>query len=536
MLNDVSFEKWLTPEILGNVLPILKISFWVLTVFLIVILLKRSVFDKQHKTISRAYRIFFFLVALLFAGILAYQATWQLAGFARPDFIQFMKRYNRRPDNPAAKMVRGNILDSRGVQLAATDPDVPGQRWYPHGESFCHIIGYEHPVYGMTGVESAEHALLSGMTVDNGPEWERFRRNLMKREDIRGNDLVLTLDATLQDEAHKLMKGKKGAVVCLDPATGAILVLYSSPGYDPNKLQPSIFARKDPDARLLNRALQGLYPAGSTFKVLVAGAALEKGINPLIDCPAEGYKAGTGKKPIRDHEYYEYQRNGRVWPGHGRLNMRDALAKSSNVYFARLGVQVGGENLHATAVRCGFTRSWMIYEGSSDSINGSSGRFPPLTDRDLAKTAQVSIGQGDMLVTPLHIAMLAGAIGRQGVAWKPHLSVGTEPEPLEPFFTADTAKTLAGMMRHSIINGTGRMADIPGLSVAGKTGTAQNPHGADHGWFMGFAPSVQPRIAFAIIVEQGGFGSQSALPVAAGILRKAQALGMFDAQPEKVTR
>lgn len=536
MVTEWSLDKWLTPELLSLSLPYLKIIFWSLTGVLAMILLKRSVLNKQHKTISKAYRIFFFLIALLFVAILTYQATWQLAGFARPEFIQFMKRYNRRPDNPAAMMVRGNILDSQGNKLAATDPEVPGERWYPHGSAFCHIIGYEDPVYGMSGIEAADHSLLSGMTTDTGPEWERFRRNLMKRDDIRGNDLVLTLDAALQDEAHKLMNGKKGAVVFINPSNGSILVLYSSPGYDPNKLQPALFSRKDPNARLLNRALQGLYPAGSTFKVLVAGAALEKGLNPLIDCPAEGYKAGTGNKPIRDHEYYEYQRNGRVWPGHGRLNMRDALAKSSNVYFARLGVQVGGEYIHAMAVQCGFTRSWTIYEGSSDSISGSSGRFPPLTDRDVAKTAQISIGQGDMLVTPLHMAMLAGAIGRQGVAWKPHLSVGINPEPLQPFFTADTAKTLAGLMRYAVINGTGRQADVPSLSVAGKTGTAQNPHGADHGWFMGFAPSVNPKIAFAVIVEQGGFGSQSALPVVAGILRKAQALGLFDEDATKGIR
>jgi len=528
MVNEWSLESWLTPELLSSALPVLKVAFWALISILILAILKRSLSGKQHKTITRAYRIFFFVVAMLFAAILAYQSTWQLAGFARTDFVQFMKRYNRRPDNPAARMVRGRILDTKGVELAVTDPEMPGQRWYPGGVPFAHIIGYDDPLYGMAGVEAADHATLSGMTRDEGPEWERFKKNLLKRDDIRGNDLLLTLQADLQKEAHLLMKGRKGAVVFIDPSNGAILTLYSSPGFDPNKINATMFRGKDPDAKLLNRALHGLYPAGSTFKLLVAAAALEQGLNPIIDCPAEGYRAGSGNKPIRDHEYYEYLREGRTWPGHGRLNMRQALAKSSNVYFARLGLQLGGERLHSMVVRCGLTRSWIILEGSSANLASTSGKFPPLSNKDLAKTAQVSIGQGDMLVTPLHMALVTGAIGRQGAMWKPRLSLSTPPTPMEAIMNANAAKTLTSMMRDSVISGTGRAADIPGLNVAGKTGTAQNPHGADHGWFVGFAPSSNPRIAFAVVVEQGGFGSQSAVPIAAGVLRKAQAIGYFD--------
>lgn len=528
MASEWTLDTWLTSELISRALPALKVVFWVLLGILILAVLKRSLTGKHHKTITRAYRIFFFVVAILFAAILAYQSTWQLAGFARADFIQFMKRYNRRPDNPAARMIRGRILDAKGAELAVTDPEMPGRRWYPGRAAFAHIIGYDHPLYGMAGVESADHATLSGMTRDEGAEWERFKKNMLKRDDIRGNDLVLTLHAELQNEAHELMKGRKGAVVFIDPSTGAILALYSSPGYDPNKINASLFRGKDPDARLLNRALQGLYPAGSTFKLLVAAAALEQGLNPVIDCPAEGYRAGTGNKAIRDHEYYEYQRDGRTWQGHGKLNMRQALAKSSNVYFARLGVMLGGEKLHSMVVRCGITRSWAILEGSSANLASASGRFPALTNRDLAKTAQVSIGQGDMLVTPLHMAMVAGAIGRHGAMWKPRLSAASSPQPLDAILNADAARTLAGMMRDSVKSGTGRLADIPGLNVAGKTGTAQNPHGADHGWFVGFAPAINPRIAFAVIVEQGGYGSQSAVPIAAGVLKKAQASGYFE--------
>lgn len=527
MERSWSLEGWLTPEGITRVLPWVKYAFWGLLLALVVILLVRSVTGRSQKAISRAYRVFFWLVALLFAGLLTYQATWQLAGFVRPEFVTFMKRYNRRPDNPAANLLRGSILDVRGRTLATTDPDVPGRRWYPGGAPFFHIIGYEHPVYGMSGVEAADHPRLSGMTRDTTPEWEKFRRNLLTRAEIEGTDRVLTLDATLQRKAHALMKGRRGAVVAIDPSDGAVLVLYSSPSLNPEKLDPAVFTRKDADASLLNRALQGLYPPGSTFKVLIAAAALERGVNPQIDCPADGYRFGTGNKPIRDHEFYDYQRNGRVWPGHGRIGMREAMAKSSNVYFAKLGTQIGGESVYGMAVKCGFTRPWLVFEGSAADLSSAAARFPALTDRDVAKTAQISIGQGDMLATPLHMAVLAGAIGRQGVVWSPRLAADQPPVPQEAMFSADTAKALTAMMRHTVLQGTGRAADIEGLSVAGKTGTAQNPHGDDHSWFIGFAPSVNPRIAFAVIVENGGYGSRAAVPVAAELLKVAQVDGYF---------
>jgi peptidoglycan glycosyltransferase len=209
------------------------------------------------------------------------------------------------------------------------------------------------------------------------------------------------------------------------------------------------------------------------------------------------------------------------------LNMRDALAKSSNIYFARLGVEVGGDRLMDAVMKFGVNRSWVVFEGSSGKIASAPGRFPALTNKDTAKTAQISIGQGEMLVTPLHMALIAAAIGRSGAIWEPRIHAGAPNKPADPVMSPDTARTLAGMMRHSVTAGTGRGANIEGLSVAGKTGTAQNPHGADHAWFIGFAPAMNPRLAFSVIVEQGGYGSVSAVPVAAGLLKKAQSLGMF---------
>ena len=198
---------WLKADALARCMPLAHAAFWCLAGLLVLLLLGRALAGRKTRTFGRAYRIFFLLVVALSAAILAYQASWQLAGFARPEFVTFMKRYNRRPDNPAARIVRGKIRDARGEALAEMDPDHPGRRRYPHGPAFCHIVGYEHPFYGMSGLELAEQDFLVGITRDSDSERDQFRRNLLNRDEIRGNDLTLTLQAALQEEAAALMKG-----------------------------------------------------------------------------------------------------------------------------------------------------------------------------------------------------------------------------------------------------------------------------------------------------------------------------------------
>jgi penicillin-binding protein A len=525
-----SWLQSIPPEFWTGALPWLKAAFFVLVFFFLLTMTRGSGAGGKKAAKGSAYRVFFAVLTVVMALLLAYQATWQLAGFARPEFVEFMKRYNRRPGNPADNIVRGSIIDRLGVELALADPDFPAKRWYPGSAAFAHIVGYEDRFYGLAGVEAAEDATLSGITRSTGAEWQQFGRNLMVRDTLRGHDVTLTIHAALQREAHRLMRGRKGAVVMLDPRDGALLVVYSSPGFEPNKLQSSLFERRDDDARLLNRALHGLYPPGSTFKALVAAAALEQGLDPVYDAPAEGVRFGTGHRAIRDHEYYDHERRGKVWRGHGQLDMRTALLKSSNIYFARLGVATGGERLTAMAERCGFNRSWAVMQGSSAPMQSKSARFSALAADDIAKTAQRSIGQGDMLVTPLHMAVLAGVIGRGGVMMTPTLEYPANAVAPARVMSESTTKRLAGMMRYAVARGSARLADIPGLEVAGKTGTAQNPHGEDHGWFIGLAPARDARIAFAVVIEHGGFGSQSAAPVAAGLLKKAVALGWFNGE------
>ncbi len=525
-----SWLQSIPPEFWTGILPWLQAAFFILVFFFLLTCIRGSGFTGKKAAKGSAYRMFFAGLTAIMVLLLAYQSTWQLAGFVRPDFVEFMKRYNRRPGNPAENIVRGSILDRYGIELALADPDFPARRWYPGGAAFAHIIGYEDRFYGLAGVEAAEDATLNGATRSTGAEWQQFGRNLMVRDALRGHDVTLTIHAALQREADRLMRGRKGAVVMLDPRDGALLVVHSSPGFDPNKLQSTLFERRDDDARLLNRALHGLYPPGSTFKVLVAAAALEQGLDPVYNDPADGVRFGTGNRPIRDHEYYDHERRGKVWRGHGQLDMRMALLKSSNTYFARLGVATGGEHLTEIADRCGFNRGWMVMQGSSAPVQSKSASFTALGADDIAKTAQRSIGQGDMLVTPLHMALLAAAIGRGGAMPEPTLEYPVKDVMPTQVMRENTALRLAGMMRNTVAQGSARVADISGLEVAGKTGTAQNPRGEDHGWFIGFAPERNARLAFAVVIEHGGFGSQSAAPVAAGLLKKAVELGWFNGE------
>ncbi|HMP75284.1 MAG TPA: penicillin-binding transpeptidase domain-containing protein [Kiritimatiellia bacterium] len=475
----------------------------------------------------RIHRVFFAALAVVFLGVYAYQGTWQLAGFARPQFVDFMKKYNRRPDSPTKRMVRGEIRDRNGVVLAHDDPDFPGRRVYPLGAATCHVVGYLDPKYGMTGIEAADHPYLEGWSTGTREEQARFGRNLLQSQAPRGNDLDLTLDARLQAEALRLLGAQRGAAIVIDPRTGEILVLASAPAFNPHKLSPDLFGG-DPDrSPLLNRAVQGLYPAGSTYKMLVAAAALDRGLEPVLDCPAGGYVAAPNTPPIRDHEFYAAQRGGRAWGGYGRIGLGRALAKSSNTYFAQLGVQLGPESMSEHARRFLFNESVVLFEGSSGAVRARVGKFPDLRASQRAAAAQLAIGQGDMLATPLGMALATAAVANDGRMMKPRLAARTEPELIAGCGSPTAMRRLRTLLRGVVTEGTGRRADLPGLDVAGKTGTAQTPRGEDHAWFVCMAPAAKPRLVVVVLIEHGGYGSTAALPVAAGLLKKAQELGYF---------
>ena len=479
--------------------------------------------------VSRFRLVFLGGVVPLFAAVYVYQATWQLAGFARPQFVSFMRAYNRRPAETTRAVRRGRILDRTGTILAQDRPGAPGVRDYPLGRAACHVVGYSDPRYGTYGLERTDDALLSGRTVQSREEIERFARNMMERTRIDGHDLALTLDARLQARAVHLLAGRPGAVVAVRPRDGAVLVLASSPTFDPNRLEPVLFAEEADRAPLFNRALHGLYPAGSTFKMVVAALAVEQGIDREFDCPAAGFAAEPGLKPIRDHEFYDARREGREWRGHGRISMDRAFVRSSNVFFAQLGVALGPRAFNDAASRWLFNTPVAV-QSIGGTMASKASRLPPFSSGEKARVAQVSIGQGELLVTPLHMAVLTAGVANDGLAYRPRIGAGVPPVVMGRITSRRVAGRIQRMMREVVRSGTARRADIPGLAVAGKTGTAQAPSGDDHSWFVCFAPVSAPALAVAVVVEHGGYGSRAALPVAARLLEAAGEMGLLSGE------
>lgn len=514
-----SITNFLTSEHARTTLAVFSAMFCIAAISFAALLTLRS--PMLSRTRYRILFLFpvFFLVAI--GAILLYQATWQLAGFKSREFVRSMERHNPRTDNAAGKLIRGAIFDRNGKILAETDPTAKGLRDYPYGSATAHIVGFRHPEEGLTGLENAADFLLSGYM----PEGESALKKISSSElhssrDVRhvGTNLVLTLDADLQSYAHMLMEGRKGAVVAIDPRDGAIRILLSSPSFDPNSYYRAL--NIDPNSPLLNRALHGRYPPGSTFKIAIAGLAVERGIPLNIYCPAEGYYPPGARRPIRDHEYYAYERRGQKWPGFGMLDLDTAFAKSSNSYFANAGVRSGIVGFNNMADRLRFNSRIPIYVGTNGVVSSQVGNVPKLGAGERRELSQLSIGQGRLTTTPLHMAMMVAAIANNGQMLKPRIA---ESDPVEDYgmlFSPVTARRVKQAMRRAITSGTGRQADIPGLEVCGKTGTAQNPGGEDHAWFVCFAPRENPTIVIVVIVENAGFGSAAALPVAAALLKE----------------
>ncbi len=511
-----SITTYLTPPHAQTALAVLSTLFYVTVLALIALIALRQ--NQGHKTRYRKLKLFPLLFIVGMLAIIAYQSTWQLAGFTRRDFVRFMERYNPRYDNAAAHIVRGSILDRFGRVLAETDASVKSLRSYPYAEATAHIVGFRHPTEGLTGLENAADAIVSGYLINENLDIRKAGKTAMQDLRYVGTNVVLTLDADLQAFAYSLMKGRKGAVVGIDPRNGAIRILLSSPSFDPNAYDRKL--NIDPDSPLLNRALHGRYPPGSTFKLAVAGLAVDRGIPLQINCPANGYYAPGSRRPIRDHEYYSFERRGLQWPGFGVLDLDTALAKSSNTYFASAGVQCGTAAFNDLSDRLCFNARIPLFISPAGAVTSQKGNIPHLGTGERRELSQLCIGQGRMTTTPLHMAMMVSAIANEGRLFRPRIIESEIPTEIPRLFSEKTSRRVKQAMRNVVKTGTGRNADVPGLEVCGKTGTAQNPGGDDHAWFVCFAPGDKPTLALAVLLENAGFGSASALPVAAEILKR----------------
>ena len=402
-------------------------------------------------------------------------------------------------------------------------------REYPDGSTYASITGFYSLVYGATGIESEANNILAGN--DSRFFVDRLQQLFANREP-KGGAIRLTIDPDAQMAAMKALNGRTGAVVAIDPTTGAILALASSPSFDPNLLSShdagDIQANyeelnADTNQPLLNRPLAMTLPPGSTFKLVTAAAALESG----------NYVAGTElpgptqiNLPGTDVQLGNW--NGKSCGPGDVTTLQAALEISCNTAFAWLGMELGADAISEQAQKFGFESEFEV------PMTAAISRFP--VDPNKPQTAMSAIGQFDVRATALQMAMVAAGIANDGVVMNPYLISqvlgpdltvlqNTNPSAFGRAMSVENSKILRDMMVGVVQNGTATKAAISGVTVGGKTGTAENAPGEPaHAWFVGLAPSDQSKVAVAVVLQNGGgatevSGNSLAAPIAAAVMR-----------------
>lgn len=487
-----------------------------------------------------AIRKIFWLYALLFVAMVIY--LLKISIYDSNSFVA--NTLNPRLSQSQEGIKRGSILDINGDVIAESvrdGEDENGQpkynRVYHNSEAFAHIVGYM--AKGKAGVESKYNFRLE----DVSSELLQRIKGLFGA-DVEGNSIVLTVDKRLQEIAYDYLDGKKGAIVALEPSTGKILAMASTPTYDSGTVgQNWEELNSDEDnSPLLNRATQGLYPPGSTFKIVTAATGYEYDTDATkLEMTCDGSKKfGNSVMHCFDNT------------AHGNEGITKAFAQSCNTFFSTMGEMMGADKLATKANELGFNQEInfpLEYSKSSFVLNSSS------TQSEIIET---SIGQGKTLVTPLFMAMITGAVANNGRMMNPYIvdhsltpwggvRNKTIPSTLRQAMEPDTAYEITELMKEVVNSGTATNAafSISGkggnntssdsslsgdsvettgaysgpIQVAGKTGTAQNSGEEDHSWFVAFAPADDPKIAVSVIYENVGHGSK-AIPAARDIMKE----------------
>lgn len=448
-----------------------------------------------------------YLVAALFLCLAAYMGYFLQV--KSEDIIN--NSYNARLDSFSDRVVRGRILAADGTVLAETQVDEAGneRRVYTFGGVFDHVLGYSSN--GKTGIEALANFYLLTSHVNLAEQ----AVNELAGEKNLGDDVVTTLDPELQQAAFSALGDRRGAVIVMEPDTGKILAMVSKPGYDPNTLAQDWAALTDESnnqGQLLNRATQGLYPPGSTFKIVTA-------LEYMREHPGDYREFHFDCDGVYEEEEYSI----RCYHGeaHGSLDFTEAFADSCNGAFASLGLKLDPEAFGGTAKGLLFNSqlplSGFPYKESAFQMGAGAGTWEIL---------QTSIGQGRTQITPLHNAMITAAIANGGTLMKPYVldsvrSAGDEevrkfiPEAYGSLMTAEEAAGLTELMTAVVTVGTGSaLRDAPYTSAA-KTGSAEfETEKETHAWFTGFAPAESPKVVVTVLVEEGGSGGRAAAPVA----------------------
>jgi peptidoglycan glycosyltransferase len=474
------------------------------------------------------------LLAALIVGV-TYWQTWANAGLAarQDNDIKLVASFTIK---------RGKIYAGDGRTLVATNvpTKVGGQtlyfRRYPTGPLLANVVGYSTQTRNRTGIEQSYNDFLTGSNANLDTVF-RSTVDKLKGSTITGNNIVLTIRPGLQALAHRLLQGKCGAVVALEPATGRVLAMATNPTFNPNLIEKHFKQATRTSlpcgAALLNRATVGKYQPGSTFKMITASAALDTGrFTPDSPFDDPGYCIEYGKK-VRNAGNPEAPET------FGHVNLATGFEHSINSVFCNVGKTLGAGTVLKYADRYGFYAVPPLELPENERVASGlydHGRlFVPDNPDTQVDPGRLAFGQERLQVTPLQMAMVGATIANHGVEMKPHLierivSPGGhtvthfKPERLGTPIKRRTADELTSMMELAVQGGTGTPAQIPGIRVAGKTGTAETGRAnVNTTWFVCFAPADQPKIAIAVVVENqvGGFGGTVAAPIAKQLMEAA---------------
>jgi peptidoglycan glycosyltransferase len=459
--------------------------------------------DVEKKKILRVLS----LMILLNVTLVLYLSYFQIF---QADKIK-QSSYNKRLWANEDKVLRGSFYDRNKKVLVYSEKDEEEKinRIYKYDHLYSHIIGYSSKEYGKAGLEKSYNSYL----LDEGNFFDISGvKELLDKESI-GNDIVLTIDHDMQLKTRELLLGKKGSIITMNPKTGEIYSMISMPDFNVNTLKDDWDKIiDDTNSPLLNRATQGLYPPGSTFKIITALSSLQNNIdNDDFTC--------TGSTTINGYTIRDYDSK-----SHGIVDMNEAFRVSCNTYFAEIAVKLGQSNILQTSEKFYFNKDFDF------DLDIKKSSFPT-NKMDKTELAASGIGQGKILATPLEMLMVASGIANDGNIVKPHLvskvlthdGILVKSNDIEILSNAGShndVEQIKNMMVEVVENGTGTQAKINGITVAGKTGTAENASGNNHAWFVGFAPAEDPKIAVVVLLEEeGSTGGSKAAPIAGELIK-----------------
>jgi len=448
-----------------------------------------------------------YLIVALFLGLAVYMGYFLQV--RSEDVIN--NSYNARLDSFSDRIVRGKIMAGDGTVLAETQVDAGGNetRVYYYGSVFDHAVGYS--AKGKTGIEALANFYLLTSHVNL---LEQVGNELSGRKNP-GDNVYTTLDAELQQAAYAALGDRKGVVIAMEPDTGKVLAMVSKPGYDPNTLLQDwdrLTGEDNGEGQLLNRATQGLYPPGSTFKIVTALEYMREHPGDYRDYQFDC----SGVYENGDYRIKCYHST-----AHGHQDFTLAFANSCNGAFSSLGLGLNLSGFRNTAKDLLFNSPLPI-----TGLPYKQGSFNMEPGADTWEILQTSIGQGTTQITPMHNAMITAAIANGGTLMKPYFLNSVEtaggeeikkfmPASYGSLMTAGEAEGLTELMRTVVTEGTGSAVRTDAYTVAAKTGSAEFETGKEtHAWFTGFAPVENPKLVVTVLVEEGGSGGKAAAPIA----------------------